>query len=80
MEAQPDLTWRKVPADICIAMQERVNVELAREHIPTIEYDVFSWRMARVMQYKTCEQRCLKYAVKLDLTHAANKKCDTTGN
>jgi hypothetical protein len=39
MKDQPDLTWRTVPADTCIKMQERVNVELAREHIPTIKID-----------------------------------------
>jgi hypothetical protein len=50
MKDNPDLTWRTVQANVWTAMHERVNVELAKESIPTIKYDVFSWRMARLMQ------------------------------
>jgi hypothetical protein len=59
MKVEPDLNWRSIPAHTMIEIYERVNSKLVEEHIPKVPYDVFSWRMARGIQYRTGEFRSI---------------------
>ena len=34
-------------------LYNRVNAQLRTEQIPEVTYDVFEWRMARAIQYRT---------------------------
>ena len=36
---------------------DRVNIQLRTEQIPEVTYDVFEWRMARAIQYRTAGKR-----------------------
>lgn len=42
-----------MPGNELAAIYSRVNARLQAEHIPEVQYDVFSWRMARAIQYRT---------------------------
>jgi hypothetical protein len=56
LEADPELTWPSIPDDVLAEMHSRVNGQLAKEGIPEVRYDVFSWRMARAIQYRTARK------------------------
>ncbi|KAH8644024.1 hypothetical protein IG631_01488 [Alternaria alternata] len=56
LEADPDLTWPSIPDDVLAEVHSRVNSQLAKEGIPEVRYDVFSWRMARAIQYRTARK------------------------
>jgi hypothetical protein len=56
LEADPELTWPSIPDDVLAEMHSRVNGRLAKEGIPEVRYDVFSWRMARAIQYRTARK------------------------
>lgn len=42
-----------MPGNELAAIYTRVNAQLQAEHIPEVQYDVFSWRMVRAIQYRT---------------------------
>ncbi|KAH6861249.1 hypothetical protein AA0117_g12846 [Alternaria alternata] len=52
VEANPDISWPTVPGDVLATIFARVNARLRDEQIPEVQYDVFSWRMARAIQYR----------------------------
>ncbi|KAF5845580.1 hypothetical protein GGP41_009372 [Bipolaris sorokiniana] len=53
VEANPGVNWPSVPGDVLAKIYDRVNAQLQAENIPKVEYDVFSWRMARAIGYRT---------------------------
>lgn len=55
VHGQPELNWRNVPADVLNEVWNRVNLQLQAEDIPEVTYDLFSWRIARTIQYRTCK-------------------------
>ncbi|KAL5121513.1 hypothetical protein ACEQ8H_000585 [Pleosporales sp. CAS-2024a] len=52
VEAYPDISWPTVPGDVLSSIFDRVNAQLKAENIPEVQYDVFSWRMARAITYR----------------------------
>lgn len=66
-----------MPGDVLAKIYDRVNVQLQAENIPKVEYDVFSWRMARAIGYRTsseCRSMPRGFIV-ADRLHTANGKC-----
>jgi hypothetical protein len=59
LKAYPDLTWPSVRADVLTEMHDRVNAQLLVEQIPKVSYDVFEWRIARAIQYRTAGKRAV---------------------
>ncbi|KAF2128805.1 hypothetical protein P153DRAFT_357318 [Dothidotthia symphoricarpi CBS 119687] len=57
LEAQPLILWPSIPADVLTEIYNRVNAEIAKEQIPEVGYDIFSWRMARGIQNVTGKKR-----------------------
>ncbi|EMD94601.1 hypothetical protein COCC4DRAFT_152617 [Bipolaris maydis ATCC 48331] len=53
VKANPEVSWPLVPGNELAAIYTRVNAQLQAEHIPEVQYDVFSWRMVRAIQYRT---------------------------
>ncbi|KAF2749890.1 hypothetical protein M011DRAFT_465548 [Sporormia fimetaria CBS 119925] len=41
----PGLSWANIPAFAQEQVFERVKAQLASEHCPTVELDIFLWRM-----------------------------------
>ncbi|EOA87744.1 uncharacterized protein SETTUDRAFT_168889, partial [Exserohilum turcica Et28A] len=52
VEENPDVSWPTVPGDVLASIFDRVNAQLRAENIPEVQYDVFSWRMARAISYR----------------------------
>ncbi|KAF2827457.1 hypothetical protein CC86DRAFT_290629 [Ophiobolus disseminans] len=66
IKAQPDITWHVVPYNVINEYLIRVNEKLVKEGIPEVEYDVFSWRMARALQYRTASKSCKALLLLMD--------------
>jgi hypothetical protein len=61
-------------ADVLTQIHERVNTQLLLEHIPEVAYDVFEWRIARAIQYRTAGKRAVPEHQEYLLTLIAKEK------
>jgi hypothetical protein len=56
-----------VPGDVLATIYARVNARLRDEQIPEVQYVVFSWRMARAIQYR---MTCRYYSISTQLNNS----------